>query len=698
MFMLSNRRCVMVQMIGLTAATLLCAQEPYFSRLDKYQTPVPYPGVRGWHLTQNLGPTGMRGWMAGNDPRKADSSESREILVKSVEPGSPADGILRPYDIILGVASAVGQAPERFTADARLAFARAITQAESHAGQGRLPLLRWRDGEVDTVTLALAVMGDYAPTAPFDCPKTARIVKRAAEKVAANMPAEGDSGMIGAINGLFLLATGDERYLEPVRRTASRLSSEPFSPGGHNTWRWGYVNLFLCEYYLATGDEQVLPRIQEYSERMANGQCNPGTWGHKSVEGRIPPGYGSMNQAGLIAFQSLILARQCGVPFDEMALAHAIAFYGNYAGRGGIPYGDHAPDADSACNGKNGSAAVAFNLLDTEPVAQWFAQLCASANLGAFEGGHTGNFFNQLWTPLGAGLSGHENFSRFWSRFNSYRDLARRWDGTFVTQPLPHVREGDLGYGNYISPGPNWSTAAFALGYLGGNKELGILGRKHSVFGKEVPAAMAIQPALAMYRQQRFAECQAAVEALMKVPDPLVKDMAGQLHRAARRNQKSLELVPVGTPPQGEGDPLVRGGYTLQGRMGFVYFSPTPRPSSQASAAGQGAPVPVGLVDTLVADQPQVRRSFGIADPAAVKELLLTWDMDVGGGMRVLLNGTRIMAVSIDPGRWRNARNTLIPLKTTTLELLKPGENELMIELDADRVTTGVTCTLEAVY
>jgi len=626
-------------------------------------------------------------------------------------------------------------------------------------------LLRWRDGTTQPVALRLPVLGDYAPTAPFDCPKTQRIVQRAAEVVARHMPPEGYSGMTGAINGLFLLGCGDDRYLDHVRRTACRMAYEPFSDGGHNTWRWGYVNLFLCEYSLATGDARVLPRIGEYSDRMAKGQCNPGTWGHKSVDDRIPPGYGSMNQAGLVAFLSLAAARQCGVPFDRSAIANSISFYGGYAGRGGIPYGDHPPEVDAACNGKNGSAAVVFHVLGADPAAQWFARLCASANLGAFEGGHTGNFFNQLWTPLGVAISGRENTVDFWARFNSYRDLARRWDGTFMTQPLPHHREGDLSTGNYVRSGPGWSTAAFALSYLVSNNSLAILGRTRSVFGADAPQTL--KPALDLYARKQYADCQQSLQALMESRDPVEKALAAQLHAAAGRNLRSLALTldnmrgrleagdlfplraqvlalesvvdrgdarptpfqnAIGSPDNADTMRLgeqfygLIGGFSYVGMEGFIFFAPRPHlPTDRRARDGLAAlasgpegyyrkqaeamlaacpekpePSRVELVDNLVADHQTVTQLFRVAAPEKITELLLTWDLNVGGGMRILLNGKTIMDMSIDPGRWRTARNTCVPLTPSTRELLKAGENELAVEWHGDRIVTEASCKLEA--
>jgi hypothetical protein len=445
---------IVTAMVCLGAINLAPAQDvPDLSAMDKYQTPVPYAGIRNWHVTQNLGPTGARGWVYGH---RGHTRDSREILIKSVEPGSPADGVLEPYDIIVGAATppatpatqwTTAPAIKPFDSDARLSMARAITWAETKQAKGELKLLVQRDDKTSAVVIKLPVMGKYAKAAPLDCAKSARIVKHAAAFLADQMPADGYFGLQGGLNAMLLYATEDDRYLDHVRRSAMRIGvNHKVNDAGHETWRWGYHNLFLAEYYLATGDKRVLPTMAEYCKVMAEGQCNPGTWGHRAVPDFIPPGYGSMNQSGLVCFLSMVLGRQAGIDVDKAALSNSIKFYGSYAGVGGIPYGDHSPANDSTCNGKNGSAAMAFYQLHANPAAQWFARMCGSANLGSFEGGHTGNFFNQTWSPLGASLAGKANYQRFWSRFHSYRDLARRADGSFVTQPLPHTREGDSGH------------------------------------------------------------------------------------------------------------------------------------------------------------------------------------------------------------------------------------------------------------
>lgn len=535
--------------LALLAPLSASAQEKNLAQLPKHQTPVPYAGVRNYHLTHNLGATGARGWIEGE---QGDSHDSREILIKSIEPGSPADGVLEPYDVIVGAAvppdspaSSWTSAPpvKPFDSDARLAIARAVTWAESDAGKGELKLLRSRDGKTETVTVPLPVMGTYSDTAPFNCPKSARIVADAAAFVARHMPADGYAPDIGAPHHAnLLLATQDPQYLDHVRRSAIRMSElHTISDAGHETWRWGNTNAFLGEYYLATGDERVLPTIEGFAKVLADGQCNPGTWGHRAVPNWMPPGYGSVNSTGIICFYSLILGKQAGVTYSDQAIAHSAGFYGKYAGRGNIPYGDHTPYYSTSNGGKAGAAALCFYLLDAHPAAQWFARLSASSNLREFESGHSGNYFNQTWTPLGVQLAGRANTIAFWKRFLSYRDLCRRRDGSFVAQPWPHKREGDLGTGNYVNKGPMWNTGSFALSYLSGSERLAMLGRRDSCFAVDAPAEL--KPALHFFRIKDYETTIFKAQELQKSSDPRIVKLAAQLEGVARRNFESIPLT-----------------------------------------------------------------------------------------------------------------------------------------------------------
>ncbi len=122
-----------------------------------------------------LGATGARGWMFSD---KLVTTDARQIAITKVEKGSPADGILAVGDVILGV----GGKP--FSYDPRTELGKALTTAESEAGGGNLSLIRWRAGKTENVVVKLPVLGTYSATAPYDCPKSQRILEQGCKALA----------------------------------------------------------------------------------------------------------------------------------------------------------------------------------------------------------------------------------------------------------------------------------------------------------------------------------------------------------------------------------------------------------------------------------------------------------------------------------------------------------------------------------
>ena len=170
---------------------------------------IPAKAKHDW----NLGSTGLRGWMFCN---KMVTTDARQIAITRVEKGSPAEGILAVGDVILGV----GGKP--FSYDPRTEFGKAVTAAESKAGGGKLSISRWRAGKSEEVVIKLPVLGSYGTTAPYDCPKSKRILeqgcKALAEKVAKSP--HRDDPIVRSLNALALLASGNPAYLPLVKKEA----------------------------------------------------------------------------------------------------------------------------------------------------------------------------------------------------------------------------------------------------------------------------------------------------------------------------------------------------------------------------------------------------------------------------------------------------------------------------------------------
>jgi hypothetical protein len=407
-----------------------------FTRGDK-------PGLENdW----NLGPTGARGYMQG---LHGESRLTRQILITSVEEGSPAHGILRQGDVILGVEG------KPFAFDARRAFVAAVNRAETEQAAGKLSVKRWRDGKTEDVIIPLKVLGAYSPTTPWNCPKSEKILGAAVDYLLANDLPNKNAPITGtsSLTALALLATGEPEHFEIAKKRVYKLAdlvvnAKPYPPKwGYSTWGWSYGNLLLCEYHLMTGDAGVIPAIRRLTMLMAHGQSGVGSWGHNfAAKGNgAPPGYGAMNQCGNIAWMSLVLARKCGIsdPALDAAITRGKAYLDAFVDTRTVPYGD-GPSLDCARhddNGKNSSAAVGYAIFGDHRATEYFSRMVV-ASYEHREFGHTGVFWSHLWAPLGAARAGQPATTAFLNEAGYLYDLERRWDGGFVYQG-----KMEIGYG-----------------------------------------------------------------------------------------------------------------------------------------------------------------------------------------------------------------------------------------------------------
>ncbi len=439
--------------------------------------------------TYNLGATGMRGWIYTHPASYLDSIQgrttapSRQILVTHVGDKSPADGVMKVDDVILGVGGKL------FSDDARKSIALAIQEAEKDVNKGVLKLTRWREGKTEEVQLKLRVLGTYSETAPYNCPKSKRIFEEACVALAKEPLNDRWNGAIGA---LALLATGNPEYMPKIQEYAHRLAPETFKVGsaeGMVIWEWGYKNIFLSEYYLLTGDKSVLHAINEYTLALAKGQSMYGTIGHGisgltpdgKLHGSIPP-YGPVNEAGLVGNIGIVMGKKCGVndPEIDPALRRGAGFFGYFVDKGSIPYGEHEPWPFHENNGKGSMAAVLFGAQGNHvKEAQFFAKM-STAGYANREIGHTGQGFSYLWSALGANVGGPAAVTAFMKEASWHLDLARRCDGTFTydgsEQYGPGKTDDNTYYGKsgYNGLSPN---ATYVLTYALALKKLVITGR-----------------------------------------------------------------------------------------------------------------------------------------------------------------------------------------------------------------------------
>lgn len=443
------------------AASPKSGANPDFTKGDS----VPEKANHDW----NLGAIGARGWIYSNH---MDTTEARQVLIQKIEPHSPAHGALEVGDVLLGT----GLKP--FSTDARIELANAIAQAEA---TGTLPLICWRKGEIQTLTLKLPLLGSYSATAPFNCAKSKRIFVEGcatlAKQIKAN-PREGNP-ITKSLNALALLASGNPEYLPLVRDQVKALSSysDHLERRSLHSWFYGPITILLAEYTLATGDQQFIPELKRLAQEITEGQSAVGSWGHRFVQANgVLSGYGMMNAPGVPLTTALVLARAAGVsdPKLDEAIAKSTRLLRFYLEKGSIPYGDHHPWIQSHDdNGKNGAAAILFNLLDDAEAATYFSHMSLASHGAERETGHTGNFFNLLWSLPAVALSGQNATGSWMAEYGWYFDLARQHDGTFRHQGPAQSRSDAY---------RNWdSTGAYLLAYAQPLRKIYLTGKHQNM-------------------------------------------------------------------------------------------------------------------------------------------------------------------------------------------------------------------------
>lgn len=390
-----------------------------------------------------------------------------EFQVTQVTPDTPADGRLEVGDVLLSVnGESLG------IQDPRHPLGFAINAAEGR--DGKMSFQIKRGGEKRSVVIQLEPIGSYGPTFPANCSKSKRIVDETAEFILKH-GGPGD-GINGDLEGLFLLSTGEEKYLPAVEKRALALAAKNC---GTSVWYIGYSGIFLGEYYLASGDKRVLPALKNRCDQLAAGQYYGG-WTHGTNS--ISPGYvtgGILNAAGDQGLTTLVLARECGVEYDQKTYDNALKFFFRFAGRGGVPYGDHHPELWWGSNGKSGGLAAALSLLPDKKF-QGGAQVLALEETDSYflcEGGHGSCFGNQTWRNIVDVLIPAEHEESYWRHKRNmiwFYELSRMPGGGFRTPWFP-------GHPT-IGKAPLYQTGLIAMAYTAQLKNLRICGKPRTKF------------------------------------------------------------------------------------------------------------------------------------------------------------------------------------------------------------------------
>ncbi|MEM7393561.1 MAG: DUF6288 domain-containing protein, partial [Verrucomicrobiota bacterium] len=391
------------------------------------------------------------------------------VRVESTWPGSPADGLFNPNDILNEV-----NGMSLSTNDPRETLGEQIGVAEGT--DGMLTFLVDRGGTPTNITVNVPVIGAYATNWPSNCPKTTNIIQSTINYI-LNANHLNGTGLQDTFSSLFLLSTGDDSYLPQVQTQVYAIAAANVTTNGSG-WTIGYWGLLLGEYYLRTGDTNVLPQLQTIVDVALQGQT-VGGWGHSIAP--PGPGYvqsGLVNSPGATVLIALALARECGVNVDETGFRRSLKFFYRFVGHGGVPYGDHRAERFMSANGKNGMLACALALIDAGPyrTAKEHMALMMADSYWQPESGHTGGGFNIIWRGISAvhvPTNRMHHYRRHMDRMAWYYDLSRHPSGGFEMFPFPEQR--------YL--GASWGVGV-SLAYTAPLKTLRITGKPpgiHSV-------------------------------------------------------------------------------------------------------------------------------------------------------------------------------------------------------------------------
>jgi len=202
----------------------------------------------GW--CSNLGPTGIRAMLTDEDGKTEWQGQGIQYLVKYVFPGSPADGLIFPGDIITGVNGSKFQKVYTFGYWYGFGYEGPLTEfgeAVEHSEKildGNLTLKVERGGQEIEVEVQIASKGVFAQSFPYNCVKSANLRAEAVQallglqKADGNWPGQEHAGFMACIALLAQGAEGAhmaavEQYLDPLTSTV-----KGSSPTGLGTGVW----------------------------------------------------------------------------------------------------------------------------------------------------------------------------------------------------------------------------------------------------------------------------------------------------------------------------------------------------------------------------------------------------------------------------------------------------------------------------
>ena len=320
----------------------------------------------GWF--SNLGPTGIRAMLTDSEGKTEWQGQGIQYLVKYVFPGSPADGLILPGDIIKGVNGSQFQKVYTFGywygfgyEGPLTEFGRAVEYSEKNLN-GRLSLLVRRGVKPLSVEVQIDSKGAFTDTFPYNCSKSATL---RAEAVEALIDLQKDNGLWpgyehgGFMACIALLAQGGQgSHMTAVQKYLDRRSQASISD---SNWNWGlaFNAIAMAEYQMLTGDERYRDYMLLINDQLArnNNRYKNHTYGHVGLaEGSA--GYGPMKGTTSLVLLAWAIMEKAGIAINTEAM-HKTLIEMDMASCAG--YGWHK---DSESTGPLDSAVVSSTLTE----------------------------------------------------------------------------------------------------------------------------------------------------------------------------------------------------------------------------------------------------------------------------------------------------------------------------------------------
>lgn len=468
----------------LVSLTYLCLAAPLQAQVDYDGNDSPWgqraesgpdSDVPGWFY--NLGTTGLRAQLVADQPKA--------LLIKYVFPKSPANGVVKIGDLVVGAGGQLFKEKHRdgygenvFGADGPISeLAQELEDCQGGDGEGKLSLTLRRGGEIKEVVLDIGQKyGTYSATFPGNCAKSDLILAELLKYLVEHQAKDGSFGdpVHNTFAPLALLASGDAKYLPAVKLNVQYHCRETRAKDERyfDLINWSYMSaaVVLSEYHLATGEKWVLPELQEVHDHLAKSQylhmsqINPkakkshpdsfpkgpkdshGGWGHN-------PGFEGYGPIAMLTGQGALaysLMHRCGIKVDRKNHDAAYEFLQKGTGKNGyVWYGDQVgggPDG-WADMGRTGASGIA-NFLSpyAEPVYRERAMSHAKVigqHPQSFPDTHGSPAMGMAYTALAANLE-PDSFRKLMDANRWWFTMAQCTDGSFYYQP----NRDNAGYGS----------------------------------------------------------------------------------------------------------------------------------------------------------------------------------------------------------------------------------------------------------